>query len=430
MRKNVICSFSLLLLYWILVAPCFAGDNLSYLDRSARLTVEAKLLDYVDGKFTFLCSDGVVIVLISNDLTYSSNDAFTVHTTTNEIVSGSISVGNGKLFVNSMLGKLSLPMRDIRTISRKYKNIDSLADMRAKGTGNIEHNKSYSRIDNDQGGKIEYDDLSELYLRDRKVMTRKGNIELETNLSFNNDDKSAPLLGPDKTRQLFLSFTGRYGITDDLSAHLTIPVGAAWRETSEEIGQTSSNSTSGLGDITMGFYYQLLNESIGFPSLMLTVSAKSKTGKTVEPNSKRSGLGSGYWEISPGLSLVRTLDPIILFGGITYNYIFSDVIQKPEELESASDRVRHKPGDSINVLLGTGFSLNNKVSLSFTVNGGYFLRDKYDGSEVGDTRTPFYFRSGVNYVYSKNCYLEPSVSFGITGDASNFSISLAHVYRF
>jgi len=194
---------------------------------------------------------------------------------------------------------------------------------------------------------------------------------------------------------------------------------------------TKNYRSAGLGDILFGANYQVFNEGYWRPSLMLSLIATSPTGKSsyVMPITSEP-LGKGHWQLSPGISVVKSIDPVVLYGNLYYTYIFSRTINQPPELGPETERVEMKPGDSINLLLGTGFALNEKVALSFKVLGSYIRRDRISDKEVGDTRTPVYFYFLLDYMLSKKGYLEPSVGFGITKDASDFLFSLSYVHRF
>jgi hypothetical protein len=430
--------FSLVML---LFSPVCHADTIKYSAHAAPLADEARLVEFKDNSFVFLSKDGFLDALDAQKVTaFHSADTFLVQTVTSEVVSGVITIQDGNLTIASpVLGATSLPMKDVRYISRISRSISSspgqlekIAGLRAKGSPT-----KAGSAKGDEGKTVlaqesEIDAVPEdLYLRERKVMTRKGKFELETNLSFVNNDKSLPYLVTDKTRQLMLALTGRYGITEDFQTYLTLPVGVNWRESSQNGDRTKTRSDAGMGDVSFGLSYQLLAESVSFPALMISLSAKTDTGKSSGATTYGTNdLGSGYWTITPGLSMVRTLDPVVLFGGVSYTHAFSHMIQRPDWLESGPDSIRYEAGDSVNLLLGTGFSLNNKIALTFDVNGGFVFRDKFGGSEKGDNRTPFYFRSGLDYAFSKSCYLEPTVAFGITKDANDFSISLSHVFRF
>ena len=48
--------------------------------------------------------------------------------------------------------------------------------------------------------------------------------------------------------------------------------------------------------------------------MTLNVNAKSDTGDTDR------GLGTGQWDVGTGVSLVKTIDPVVFFGSLGYTW--------------------------------------------------------------------------------------------------------------
>ncbi len=268
----------------------------------------------------------------------------------------------------------------------------------------------------------------EVFLRQEKVL---DNGQIEFGFSVINRDRSAPLLGADKTRLLIPSLSLRYNLFDDLLCFVKIPYVFSWRELPEDIDYTRNHENHGLGDISFGLNYQLLKESADIPSVMLSLSVKSNTGSSpYNTDVNDESIGTGHWQINPGISIVKTIDPIVLFGGFYYGYSFPRMIDKPLELESELDKVKNCPGDEFTLVFGTGFSPNEKLAMSFKFSGSYILRNKIENKDIGDIKTPFYLDTTLDYMISKNNYIEPSFSFGINNDAADLIMSLSYVYGF
>jgi|GEM_PF-3313599 len=462
---------------------CF-GDTLS----ATRLPKNAKLigktLELKNNVVSFLCDDGSIANVKWQEITsLDIEDKIFAILDTNEAIMGPVSLEGGKLYVISpSLGKVELAPQKIVALQRKRKEIEQvftvspsseLASLRAKGTERptqaelketMEDNSGNKQ--EDRGTKTKQEGQSktigdkpseripeEMFLREEKVLIPKGKGEIEINLLYLNRDISAPLLGPDKVRSLTPSITGRYGITNNWLGFITVPYVINWRELQLDVNAPTKNFKNyGLGDISFGTNFQLLNEGAKRPSVMLSLSAVAPTGKSpyimqenLEP------IGKGHWQLIPGVSIVKTIDPVVLFGSLYYAYIFPASITQQTQTtqntlnQSASDeadqttgtataaqttRGQVKPGDSVNLVFGTGFALNEKVALSFKVLGSFILRDKLNRKEVGEFKTPFYFYSIIDYMLFKHGYIEPSVAFGMTKDATDFLLSLSYVHKF
>jgi hypothetical protein len=435
---------------------CLA-DTLCINSLSEQSKLAGKILDLKNGILSVLCDNGLIANIQWKDvLALSVDDKVFVTLDTQETIFGRVTVNDGKIYIDSQsMGITSLDFLKVVSLERKRKEIQpaftvsptrEFASVRGKGTpltapqlerGAETPEKKENQSQQEKkvttiGEKPSEINPEEMFLRQARVFVPKGKTEIELNLTYSNLDRSAPLLGPDKVRSLITSITARYGITNTLLGFVTAPFVANWRETQENITEATRNyESTGIGDISFGVGYQTFGESLNWPAMMLSLIAKSDTGRSpYETAAGRESLGTGHWTLSPAISLVRTIDPVVLFGSLYYTYVFPNTINRPPEIEAESERVEAKPGDSVNLSLGVGFSLNEKVALSFRILGSYIFRDRIAGGEIGDIKTPFYFYSLLDYALSKNSYLEPLVAFGITKDAQNFLLSLSYVYRF
>ncbi len=177
----------------------------------------------------------------------------------------------------------------------------------------------------------------------------------------------------------------------------------------------------GVGDVRAGIYYQIMYEGAQRPDLLLSWDVKSNSGKSpyVVPVNTVP-LGTGHWDASLGFKVARTIDPVVLFGDFAYTYVV--------EREIRGSNV--KPGDSINLGLGTGFALNDQILMSFKTLGSYLFRPKIDGQEINTISTPFLFNISLVKIFGKYKFLEPSISFGISDDAPDLILGIAYIQRF
>jgi hypothetical protein len=68
--------------------------------------------------------------------------------------------------------------------------------------------------------------------------------------------------------------------------------------------------------------------------------------------------GNGVWSVTPGISLVKTFDPAVLFGSFSYTHNFED------SFSDISSNVGQKVGGKVN--LGDSFQLG--VGVAFALN--------------------------------------------------------------
>jgi hypothetical protein len=255
----------------------------------------------------------------------------------------------------------------------------------------------------------------ELYLRNQSVFLRKGELMLEVNTFYNRNSRedfigSNSELARITTRFFDNTLLARYGVlTDGLELDLIAPV-FVYAEQTLDFGTGRSTTTeSGVGDFGGAIRYQAWYEHGGRPSIVFDIQGKSRTGGP-------GLLGTGTWSAGGGLTLIKTIDPVVLFGRVGYTYNFAS---HSRDL-----------GNVIDYRAGMGFSLNDVVSftlqLTGTVIGASHFKSTLITGEPGtaagiipivvsthaiETMTLMFT---TTVVVSKNFFLEPIVGVGLT----------------
>jgi hypothetical protein len=245
----------------------------------------------------------------------------------------------------------------------------------------------------------------ETFLRNQRVLFRRGELALELGLFYSQDTKETFLRSD--TNTVFAKLTKRiglpsliirYGLVNDLELDLLLPF-YGYAEQKIDVGTARQLiSDDGLGDIAGLVRYQVWHERGSSPDVILDMRVKSRTAGN-------SLLGTGTWSLGAGSTLVKTLDPVVFFGRVGYTYTFE-----------------HKgfdPGNEITFLAGTGFSLNDRVSLNMQVNGTFNTENtKLNGRTItGSSQESVNLQLGVTVQVTKHVFVEPIVSFGLTDDA-------------
>jgi hypothetical protein len=246
----------------------------------------------------------------------------------------------------------------------------------------------------------------EIFLREQKVLFRRGELALELGLFYAEDTKDTFLRSVGRTlvaqvtkRTVFPTLTLRYGLVNDLELDLLLPF-YGYAEQKIDVGAARLRmSDHGLGDIAGLVRYQAWHEHGSSPDVIFDVRVKSRTG------GDSMLLGTGVWSIGGGITLVKTLDPVVFFGRVGYTYM----------LEHAG----FDPGNQFAILGGTGFSLNDRVSFNMQVNGIFDTENtKLQGRTItGSSLDIINLQLGVTVHITKYVFLEPIVSFGLTKDA-------------
>ena len=166
--------------------------------------------------------------------------------------------------------------------------------------------------------------LTELFLRSQNVFLRKGEAMVEFGTTYSRNDRTefANVIGgvaQANTTRRFVDTTliARYGIlTDGLELDVIAPL-YVHGEIQSDFGIAKSRQTDdGFGDLAAALRYQVWYERGNRPSLIVDVIGKSRTGG--------SGLtGTGVWNTGGGVTLMKSIDPVILFGRFGYLSTFA-----------------------------------------------------------------------------------------------------------
>ncbi len=300
-----------------------------------------------------------------------------------------------------------------------------------------------------------------------------GKFSLEPGLTYTHYD----------TRQLFLNgflaldaiFLGNLGIDEINADTLTLDLTSRYnwrqrwqfdanlpfiyRETTYQSagagGATSAFSEETvtgdprLGDISLGVSYKFLDEAPGRPDAVLSLRMKVPTGKhpygiklnQVPGNNNLTvpedlPTGNGVWSISPGISLVKTLDPAVLFGNLSYTHYFEESFSDISPQRGVKLPGDVKLGDYFQFGLGVAFALNERMSLSMSFSEliSRSSRIKPAGGSWqtvnGSDANAAYFNLGMTFAATDKLTFVPNISMGLTPDAPDFSFSLKMPYYF
>mgnify|MGYP003650369454 CR=1 FL=1 len=266
-------------------------------------------------------------------------------------------------------------------------------------------------------------------------------------------------LGIDEINADTLTFdlTGRYNWRQRWQFDANLPF--IYRETTYQSagagGATSAFSEETvtgdprLGDISLGVSYKFLDEAPGRPDAVLSLRMKVPTGKhpygiklnQVPGNNNLTvpedlPTGNGVWSISPGISLVKTVDPAVLFGNLSYTHYFEESFSDISPQRGVKLPGDVKLGDYIQFGVGVAFALNERMSLSMSFSEliSRSSRIKPDGGSWqtvnGSDANAAYFNLGMTFAATDKLTFVPNMSMGLTPDAPDFSFSLKMPYYF
>ena len=240
----------------------------------------------------------------------------------------------------------------------------------------------------------------------------------------------------------------RYGFTDRLEASINVPF--VYRTTelesiggdlSTERNTSASVSDSGLGDITASLSYRLLPETMERPDVVVSLGVRAPTGKdpygidlNQDPDNtnlyvpEELPTGNGVWGVTAGVSVLKSVDPAIVFANLGYTYNIEDEVDDISS-GSAEQKAKVDLGDSITAGFGTAFALNERLSLALSYSHEYIRETEITpegGSStkvVGSSANIGVFNIGGTYALSDSTSVVTNLGIGMTEDASDILLT-------
>jgi hypothetical protein len=166
-----------------------------------------------------------------------------------------------------------------------------------------------------------------------------------------------------------------------------------------------SSERSAFGATSIGVRRTLLRERSGRPDVVFTLSGRIP--KDLAPGA-----------VSGGLTLVKRVDPVVMFASANYQYAFE-----------TKGETRIGPIDAVDVTMGYGLGLNDTVAISMAVAGLFTGKTIVDGV-AAQQPSVFIARFGLTASLAEGLYVEPSISFGLSGPGGSLAFGVTMPYAF
>lgn len=264
-------------------------------------------------------------------------------------------------------------------------------------------------------------------------------------------------LGQTKSHQLMADLDTRYGLTDRMSIDVDVPY--IYRHSSFIVGgaggaantlSDASVSSHAIGDVNFGIYYQFLKETNNLPDVVGSLRVKTDTGtspfgiKVIQLTPDNTNLvapsklptGTGFWNVTAGVSVLKTYDPVVLFGSLSYTYNIARSFADISSVVGQTQPAEVKLGDIIQFGGGVALAFSDKdsASISYTMAIEPQSKTKAPGGSwtgvPGSETTASVLNFGLNHVVNKHLTINGVVSVGLTPDAPNFVVGVRFPYTF
>lgn len=255
------------------------------------------------------------------------------------------------------------------------------------------------------------------------LLLRPGAVEIEPAIGFTRREDDVPTIALQngvpleftrnvRRNEITNSTDLRIGLPSDAQFELGIPF--RYENVSSVFGGSETNTNAwGLGDVRIGLAKTLLRENGWRPDLIGRVRWDSDTGQEDDGIQ----LGSGFHEIGGSLTAVKRQDPLVFVGTVGYEAAFEE-----------DDR---KPGDEVNLSLGTVLAVSPETSLRFSLQQTFTGEAEVSGREVpGSDDVDAMLMIGASSVIAPRTLLDVAAGIGVGDDGSEYIVELSLPIRF
>ncbi|WP_456465108.1 transporter [Persephonella sp.] len=245
-------------------------------------------------------------------------------------------------------------------------------------------------------------------------------------------------------RHIFIdNISLRYGLLNNLQIETTFPFIYRYELlTVAETGVETRKEKIGIGDISFAVSFQPIRETARMPAVITNLTYKSKTGKSpfkLDDPKKDLPTGSGYESVKFGVSLVKSLDPVVVFGGMSYSYNIPTTVNRficgGTETSGCAYLEKVYPGDTLSINFGFAYALSYNFSMNFQFAQDYTFHTKVlangiKNQVINSTLNSALLKVGVGWALSSKSSLNMGVSLGLTTDAPDYVVEIRVPYRF
>lgn len=200
---------------------------------------------------------------------------------------------------------------------------------------------------------------------------------------------------------------------------------------------------SGIGDASLSAAYRLRRESRRWPDIVANLRVKIPTGRHpygvefVEVEGSEGNLqvptrlstGTGVYGLSAGVSLLKTLDPMVVFGSVNYFHNFRRNFDDISE-EDGDQPGMVNVGDAIQVGAGLAFALNDRSSINMSYSQRFVGHTKTKRGEgdwrevVGSQANVALVNLGATFSLNPRMSLIFNTGIGLTDDSPDMSLNV------
>lgn len=428
--------------------------------------------------FVFKTGSDLISIPIEKISSYFDTSKYRLESENGEILIGKLFFTKGYFSIKSSLGDISTAQRTPLKLSEIGAEQIDLRHIRGRGPDDVKSKDLKTNQESPENGQTpprkqkEDEDFVADYssVRNQAVLlsSHAKNIDISASIIRNTHQFQS-----DTATSMMAQLS--YGISDRLEANLTVPYFFTYRESQVGDSDPTSKVRNGTGDIKLGLKYSLSQNNYNLSEWVFNGAIQAPTGRNPyqSPNSAQSNayyssycnsalaqtnadmatacknlqtyqqnaktftgnnnlardsrdptymqIGSGHWSLTGGLTWIRNFDPVVVFAGADIT-----VYKKAEYFG-----LKIKPGNRYGFTMGASFLASERSSFTGQVTLYNYSSTLVDNVPViWSKTTPVSTRLAYTHRISDRETIEPSISFGLTGDATNAVITMGYSKKF
>jgi hypothetical protein len=265
------------------------------------------------------------------------------------------------------------------------------------------------------------------------TMSKKGYIGADYSLGYSYNSYDAISNAYEIEHQASHNLTNTISISYAVRDNVMVGVGIPFVYAYDNMGTETPKDVTDIGDISISTQWQPLKAGGNLPAPIFDFSYSLPTGRSpyeINPEIELStGSGTSGFEI--GMSLSKSFDPVMAFGGISYGKNFEVTSLNNFRYGTELDSV--DPGQHIGARMGLGYAISYKLTVNIGLNYSYNFGSVYNfttGSTPVMDSANASFSLGTGWRISPKHSLSISFSKGLSIDGPDFSISIRVPFNF
>ena len=266
------------------------------------------------------------------------------------------------------------------------------------------------------------------------TLMEKGKFELSYSLSYSYVSSSAIVsasqIEPRANHSITNAISVAYGLRNNVTASISIPYVYVYDKT----GGAEARDKSDIGDVSLSLNYQPFKSGGDWPTTTITIAIILPTGRSPYEIDRDTDLptGGGLYGVNLGVNMSKSIDPAMVFGGISCTYRLKPTGLAQNMGGSILDGV--DPGMSFSASLGLAYAISYALSMNTQFQYGYNMSTDYYFTN-GGTMTSQSFSTGslffgIGWRVSPTTTLSFSLGIGLTKDDPDFSFSFRLPFSF